>query len=86
MNQEKLYPRLGSCLVELLDNHQSTLLKPESAQREGTLAHVLRVGPDEDVVPGDRVVLGKYVGHELKLDGKDCLLVSCSDILAVVEN
>ena len=34
---------------------------------------------------GDRVIVGKYSGTEVKLDGVEYTVVSQSDILAVVE-
>ena len=34
---------------------------------------------------GDRVIVGKYSGTEVKLDGEEYTVVSQSDILAVVE-
>ena len=34
---------------------------------------------------GDRVVVGKYAGQEIKLDNVDYSLVKVSDILAKVE-
>jgi chaperonin GroES len=33
---------------------------------------------------GETVLYGKYAGTELKLDGKDYLIMSESDILAIV--
>ena len=37
------------------------------------------------VKAGDKVVVGKYTGTEIKLDGKDYTIVKQSDILAIVE-
>ena len=34
---------------------------------------------------GDKVIVGKYAGTEVKLDGEEYTVVSQSDILAVVE-
>ena len=34
---------------------------------------------------GDKVIVGKYSGTEVKLDGEEYTVVSQSDILAVVE-
>jgi chaperonin GroES len=33
---------------------------------------------------GDRVLYGKYAGSELKLDGKDYLIVRESDLLGII--
>ena len=37
------------------------------------------------VKPGDKVVVGKYAGTEIKLDEKDYSIVRQSEILAIVE-
>ena len=34
---------------------------------------------------GDKVIVGKYSGTEVKIDGEEYSIVSQSDILAVVE-
>ena len=58
------------------------------------MAEVLAVGPggmvDGNEVkmvvkPGDKVVVGKYAGTEIKLDEKDYSIVRQSEILAIVE-
>jgi chaperonin GroES len=38
-----------------------------------------------DVKPGDRVLFGKYAGSEVKIDGKEYLIMREDDILGVVE-
>ena len=42
-----------------------------------------RVAPD--VKAGDKIIFSKYAGTEVKADGKEYLIVSERDILAVVE-
>ena len=38
-----------------------------------------------DVKPGDRVLFGKWSGTEVKIDGKDLLIMKESDVLGVLE-
>ncbi|WP_303722438.1 co-chaperone GroES [Malonomonas rubra] len=38
-----------------------------------------------DVKEGDRVLFGKYAGSEIKIDGKEYLIMREDDILGVVE-
>ncbi|MBL4698784.1 MAG: co-chaperone GroES [Phycisphaerales bacterium] len=38
-----------------------------------------------DVNAGDRVILSKWGGTDIKLDGQDYLIINASDVLAVVE-
>ena len=58
------------------------------------VAEVIEVGPgrvvdgereEMNVKKGDKVILNKYAGTEVKYDGVDYLIVSQADILAVVE-
>ena len=67
---------------------------PESATEKPQEATVVAVGPgkrtdeglrDMTVKVGDRILFGKYVGDELKLDGVDHIVLREEDILAVIE-
>ena len=54
------------------------------------VSSVVAVGPgtkDEPmtVEPGQKVIVGKYAGTEVKLDGETYSIVKLSDILAIVE-
>ena len=58
------------------------------------MSEVVAVGPgglvgDNEVKMtvkvGDKVIVGKYSGTEIKLDGEEYIIVSQSDILAIVE-
>ena len=39
-----------------------------------------------DVKAGDRVLLGKYSGSEIKMDGEEYLIVREDEVLGIVEN
>ena len=69
---------------------------PESTKEKPQFATVLAVGNGTlnettgqrvplDVKAGDRVILSKWGGTELKLDGEEYLIVNASDILAIVD-
>ena len=58
------------------------------------MCEVVAVGPgglvdgnqvEMTVKVGDRVLIAKYAGTEVKVDGEECTIVRQSDILAVVE-
>ena len=34
---------------------------------------------------GDKVIVSKYAGPEVKIDGEDVIIVNMGDVLAVVE-
>jgi chaperonin GroES len=38
-----------------------------------------------DVKPGGRILFGKWSGSEIKLDGKDLLIMGESDVMGVIE-
>ena len=54
------------------------------------MAEVLAVGPGTDdttmeVEVGEKVVFKRYGGTEIEMDGEELIIVSQSDILAVLE-
>ena len=67
----------------------SGLYIPDSAKekpQQGTIAAVGNGKKDHKmtVKVGDTVLYGKYAGTELKLDGKDYLIMREEDILAII--
>jgi len=69
---------------------------PESSTEKPQFATVLAVGDGTlnestgertplDITKGDRIILSKWGGTELKLDGEEYLIVNASDVLAIVE-
>ena len=65
-----------------------------SAQEKPQIAEIVAVGPGGVVdgkevkmyvKVGDRVIMSKYSGTEVKLDGQEYTILRQSDILAVVE-
>lgn len=67
----------------------SGIIIPDSAKekpQEGTIVAVGNGKKDEPmtVKVGDKILYGKYAGTELKLDGKDYLIMRESDIFAIV--
>ena len=73
----------------------SGLVIPDTAKEKPQQGTVLHVGPgrttdDGKVVPlgvsvGDTVLYSKYGGTEVTLGGKDLLILSSRDVLAVIE-
>ena len=73
---------------------KSGLILAASAQEKPEMFEVVEVGPGgmEDgnevkmtVAAGDRVIVGKYSGTTVKVDGEEYSIVRQGDILAVVE-
>ncbi|HOC94800.1 MAG TPA: co-chaperone GroES [Candidatus Cloacimonadota bacterium] len=65
------------------------IIIPDTAKEKPQMAEVIAVGTDEDlqkiVKVGDMVLYGKYAGTEIELEGEKLLILSKSDILAIVE-
>jgi chaperonin GroES len=71
------------------------IIIPDSAKEKPTEGIVVALGTgktDEngkkipfEVKKGDRVLVSKYGGTEIKLDGKEYKILSTDDILAVIE-
>ena len=66
---------------------------PDTAKEKPQEAEVVAVGPGQldggtrialEVKAGDKVLIGKYSGTEVKVDGDDYLIMREDDILAIV--
>lgn len=86
-------PMSGKVLVEPQAAEQKTasgIIIPDSAQEKPQRGKIVAIGnakKDEpmEVKVGDIVLYGKYSGTEIKIDGKDYLIMNQTDILLVVE-
>ena len=95
MNFRPLYDRVLVKRIEAEARTSSGLILPDSAKEKPLEAEVIAVGNGKrlgdgthrpvSVSAGDRVIFGKYTGDEVKLDGVEHIILSESDILAVVE-
>ena len=80
--------------VEMEETTKSGIVLTGAAKEKPQMAEVLAVGPGGmvdgkevtmHVKVGDKVIYSKYAGTEVKLDGKEMIIVRQSDILAIVE-
>ena len=94
----KLKPLGARVLVEPVAEEEvkrGGIIIPDSAREKPTEAIVRAVGPGEfddegkriplEVKEGDRVLISKYGGTEVKIEDKEYKVLSKEDILAVVE-
>ncbi|OQY37075.1 MAG: co-chaperone GroES [Candidatus Cloacimonetes bacterium 4572_65] len=62
---------------------------PDSAKETPQIGEIIAVGNDEDlqeiVKVGDNVLYAKYGGNEVEIENNKYLIISRSDILAIVE-
>ncbi len=71
------------------------IIIPETAKEKPQEADITAVGPGKigddgkrqpmDVKAGDRVLIGKYSGSEIKVDGEEYVILREDEILAVIE-
>ena len=86
-------------LVKRVEEEEKTkggIIIPDTAKEKPQEGEVIAVGPGArndkcevqalDVKVGDRILFGKWSGSEVKLEGKDLLIMKESDILGVLEN
>lgn len=89
-------PLFDKVLVERVEAESKTaggLIIPDTAKEKPMQGKVIAVGPGSHnehgqliqmtVKPGDVVLFGKWSGSEVKLDGKDYLVIKESDIIGV---
>ena len=84
-------------VVRRIDSEERSaggIIIPDTAKEKPSEGIIEAVGPgarDEngkivppDVKAGDRILFGKWSGTEVKLDGKDLLIMKESDIMGVI--
>lgn len=94
----KVKPIGDKLLVKRLEAEEKTkggIVLPDSAKEKPSEGKILALGDGKiveggktvgfQVKKGDRILFSSYAGTEIKLDGDDYLIMSESDILAVIE-
>ena len=73
--------------VEREQTTESGIVLPDTAKQKPQTAEVVAVGAHEDVKVsvGDVVVVRKYSGTEVEVDGEEHRIVDAEDVLGVVE-
>ena len=90
-----LHDRVVVQAVESESKSAGGIIIPDTAKEKPSQGKVISVGPgarDNDgklvsleLKKGDMVLYGKYSGTEVKIDGKDMLIMRESDVMGVVE-
>lgn len=94
MKLTPLYDRVVVKMVEVEETTKSGIILTASAKEKPQVAEVIAVGDGSAhdggdnvkvlVKPGDKVIVSKYAGTEVKLDGEEFIVVNMGDILAIV--
>ena len=90
-------PLADRVLVKRLEEEEEQkiggIIIPDTAKEKPQEAEIVAVGPGKiedgkrvelEVKVGDKVLIGKYSGTEVKLDGEEYLIMREDDILAIV--
>ena len=90
MTIKPLQDRVVVKMTEAEETTQSGIILTGSAKEKPEVAEVLEVGPGKtdvsmEVKKGDKVLISKYAGTTVKLEGEEYIIVKMDDILAVVK-
>ena len=92
-----LKPLADRVVIKMLESEETTksgIILAPNAKEKPQIAEVVEVGPGREidgklekmlVKKGDKVVVNKYSGTEVKYEGEDYTIVRQEDILAIVE-
>lgn len=85
-----LQDRVVVKMTEAEETTQSGIILTGSAKEKPEVAQVIEVGPGKkdvtmEVKKGDKVLISKYAGTNVKLSGTEYIIVKMDDILAVVD-
>ena len=90
-------PLSDRVLIKMKENEETTksgIILAGKAQEKPQIAEVIEVGPGKkidgelqpmDVKKGDKIIVSKYAGTEVKYENEEYIIVSQDDILAIVE-
>ena len=94
MNIRPLQDRI---LIKRLDEDEQVkggIIIPDTAKEKPQEAEVIAVGPGKlnddgkrapmDVEVGNKVLVGKYSGSDIKIDGEDYVILREDEVLAVI--
>ena len=83
----KLKPTADNIVLKQTEAEETTAsgIILAAAKEKPAIDEVMSAGPDvKDVKVGDKVVVGKFTGNEIKLDGDEYKFVKLEDVLAIV--
>ena len=94
MNIRPLHDRVLVKRIEAEEQVRGGIIIPDTAKEKPQEAEVVAVGPGKlsddgsrqpmDVNAGDRILIGKYSGSEIKIEDDEFVILREDEILAVV--
>lgn len=94
MNIKPLADRVVIKMLEAEETTKGGIILTSSAQEKPQVAEIVAVGPggvvdgekvEMEVKVGDKVLISKYAGTEVKVDGVEYTILRQNDVLAIVE-
>lgn len=95
MKVKPLYDRVLLKRLEVEEKTAGGIIIPDTAKEKPQECKVIAVGPGKvldngevrkpSVKEGDRVLIGKYSGTEIKIEGQEHIIVREDEILAIIE-
>jgi len=95
MNLKPLADRLVVKPLEQEEEKRGGIIIPDTAKEKPEKGEVLAVGPGKilengqrvpiEVKKGDKILFGKYAGSEIKVDGKELMIVREDEVMAIIE-
>ena len=93
----KIKPLGDRVVIKMQEAKETTkggIILAESAKEKPEIAEIVAVGPGGivdgkevkmELCVGDKVLISKYSGTEVKLDGEEYTILRQSDVLAIVD-
>lgn len=94
MNIKPLADRVVIKMLEAEETTKSGIILAGSAKEKPQIAEIVAVGPGGvvdgkevkmELSVGDKVIMSKYAGTEVKLDGEEYIILRQSDVLAKID-
>ena len=95
MKVRPLHDRIIVQRIEESEQRVGGIIIPDTAKEKPQQGKVVAVGKGRiekdgkvtplDVKAGDTVLFGKYAGQEIKIDGKELLIIREEEVLGVIE-
>ena len=84
----KLKPTADNLVLKATEAQETTasgIILATTNKEKPAIFEVVSAGPEvKDIAAGDKVIVGQFVGSEIKLDGVDYKFVKQEDVLATV--
>ncbi len=95
MNIRPLHDRVVAKRIEATEEVRGGIIIPDTAKEKPQEAEIIAAGPGKlddngkrtpmEVKAGDRVLVGKYSGSEIKIGDQDLVILREDEVLGIIE-